>query len=244
MFQFLVDLLSSAYVELVILIAFVVYLVIRRRDRLILISGIRWVRLIIVTAIFIYFLFIWASTVQPTLRTISIFGMFVINLYMAYSLLLCRLEAPYRQALRDIGLHPDRHETLHTIWHTGKKFYYTHYWFSSLFSGTHPFNHLHSLAVERVRNDIKDELHRFGVEKKLVSLDVLKAYLQSRLACDQELPVEFKELTEKSIEDFSKHPWIAGNVNNFLQIATETPEDLHFPEWMARFEACVREYKK
>jgi hypothetical protein len=32
-------------------------------------------------------------------------------------------------------------------------------------------------------------------------------------------------------------------VNQFLDIATERPEDLHFPEWMSAFEKCVSKSK-
>jgi hypothetical protein len=170
--------------------------------------------------------------------------MFVVNLYMGYTLLLSRLEGPYRRALIDIAHRPEEHDILHQIWHNGKRYYYVHYWFSSLFSGTNPLEFLHTLATERVRDDIKDELRRYGVEKKLISLDVMTAYLKSQLACDENLPVEFKELVGKSIDDFVKHPWVQEQTNNFLKIVTENPEDLHFPEWMSRFEACVREYKK
>jgi hypothetical protein len=244
MFQYLVDILSSAYIEIVILILFVAYFAVHRRDRRMMISGIRIVRMAIVITAFIYFMFIWASTVQPTLRSISIFGMFAINLYMAYSLLLSRLEAPYRDALVAIGHQPDQHDILHNIWSRGKRFYYARYAYSSLFSGANPFEFLHAVASERVREDIKSELHRYGVEKKLISLDEMTAYLKSNMACDQNLPVDFKDLVEKAIDGFAKHPWIQEQVNNFLTIATESPEDLHFPEWMSKFEACVTEYKK
>ena len=220
MYQYVVGFLSSAYVEIVILILFVAYFAVHRRDRRMVISGIRIVRIAIVITAFIYFMFIWASTVQPTLRSISIFGMFAINLYMGYSLLLSWLEAPYRDALFAIGQHPYEHDILHNIWHRGKRFYYIRYANSSLFSGANPFEYLHAVASERVREDIKSELHRFGVEKKIISLDEMIAYLKNNMACDQNLPVDFKDLMEKAIDSFAKHPWIQEQVNNFLTIAT------------------------
>jgi hypothetical protein len=244
MFQYVVDFLSSAYIELVILILFVAYFVLHRRDRRMVISAVRILRMAIVVTVFIYFMFIWASTVQPTLRSISIFGMFLINLYMGYSLLLSRLEGPYRDALNAIGHDPDQHDTVHDIWRLGKRFFYVRYAFSSLFSGANPVKFLHDVAIDRVREDIKSELHRYGVEKKLISLDEMTAYLKDKAACDANLPVDFKELMEKTVDDFAKHPWIQEQVNNFLTLATESPEDLHFPEWMSKFEACVTEYKE
>jgi hypothetical protein len=197
-----------------------------------------------VITIFIYFMFIWASTVQPTLRSISVFGLFLINVYMGYSLLLSKLEGPYRDALVAIGRHSEEHDVLHKIWHRGKKFYYVRYAYSSLFSGTNPFEFLHGIAIERVRDDIKSELHRYGVEKKLISLDEMTAFLKSNLACETTLPAEFKELMQTAIDGFAKHPWIQDQAGEFLKLATERPEDLHFPEWMSRFETCVREQKK
>jgi hypothetical protein len=229
MFQYVVDFLSSAYTEIVILILFIGYFTVHRRDRRMVVSGVRIVRMAIV---------------EPTLRSISIFGMFAINLYMGYSLLLSRLEGPYRDALNAIGGQPDRHEAVHDIWHLGKRFYYVRYTYSSLFSGINPFKFLHDVAIDRVREDIKGELHRYGVEKKLISLDEMTAYLKDKAACDAHLPADFKELMVKTVNDFAKHPWIQEQVNIFLILATESPEDLHFPEWMSKFEACVTEYSK
>ena len=244
MFQYVVNFLSSAPIEVAILILFVVYFVLHhRRDRRLVVSGIRILRMAIVILVFFFFFMVWNSAINETLRSISIFGMFVINLYMGYSLLLSRLEGPYRDVLSAIGGQPEQHETMHDIWHLGKRFYYVRYAYSSLFSGANPLRFLHDVAIDRVREDIKSELHRYGVEKKLISLDEMTAYLKSNLACDGNLPVDFKDLMGKDIEGFAKHPWIREQVNNFLTIATETPEDLHFPEWMAKFEACATEPK-
>ena len=69
------------------------------------------VRTLILVVIFFYFMFVWVSAINPTLRAISIFGMFVINLFMAYNLLLARLERPYRDALKPMTQEPDKHET-------------------------------------------------------------------------------------------------------------------------------------
>lgn len=244
MLQFLVNLLSSAYVEIVILILLLIGFVMHRRDPRLVVSGVRFVRTILVVLIFFYFMFIWASAVQPALRSISIFGMFLLNLYLLYNFILARLERPYRDALGAITKEPEKHELIHEVWHMGKRFYYLRYTWSSLFSGTNPFEFLRTIATDRVRSDIKDELRRYGVEKKLISLPMMAGYLKSQLACDANLPGDFKDVMTKAIDDFAKHPWIQEQANAFLQIATEAPEDLHFPEWMARFEACVKTYKK
>jgi len=243
MFQMTFDLLSSAYVEIIILIVLLIAFFVHRKDPRLVVSGIRVVRVVIIVLIFFYFMFIWASTVQPTLRSISIFGMFLINLFMLYNLILARLERPYRDIFIRISQAPEDHELVDAMWRTGKRFYYVRYAWSSLFSGSNPITFLRDTAVERVREDIKYELRRMGVERKLVSLKLLLGFLKNRLVCDDTLPADFKEVMEKTINDFNKHPWLEEQVNEFLRIATEAPEELHFPEWMASLDKCVSGYK-
>jgi hypothetical protein len=240
MFQYVVNLLSSAYVEIAILALLLLYFLTHRRDPRLVVSAIRIVRTIFVVMIFFYFMFIWASTVQPTLRAISVFGMFVINLYMFYNLLLARMERPYREALGLVNRAPEKQEIFRDIWRYGKRFYYLSYTFESLLSGQNPFHFLRNIAIDRVREDIKGTLRHYGVEQKLVSLPMMLGFLKSQLAGNETLPREFKELMEKTIEDFAKHPWIEEQANEFLKMAAERPEDLHFPEWMANFEKSVK----
>jgi hypothetical protein len=243
MLQGLVNILSSAYTEIVILFILLFAFVRYRRDLRLVVSGIRIVRTLLIVLVFFYFMFIWASTVQPTLRSISVFGMFLVNLYMLYNLTLARLERPFRDALAAMTNEPERHELIHKVWHTGKRFYYLHYFWSSLFSGTNPFRLLHELTTDRVRDDIKDTLRHYGVEQKMITLPMMAGYLKSQIACDATMPVDFKDVMEKAIDDFGNHPWIVEKGNEFLRLATERPEDLHFPEWMAKFEACVQSYQ-
>ncbi len=244
MFQFILDLFGSAYFEIVILIALLIASFTHRRDPRLVVSGIRLVRTVIVVLIFFYFMFIWSSTVQPTLRSISIFGMFIVNLSMFWYLIQARMERPYRDALAAITREPERPELMHDVWRHGKRFYYSRYAWSSLFSGANPIRFLREIAAERVKDDIKDTLRHYGVDKKLISLQMMAGYLQSQLASDPNLPVDFKGLMEKSINDFARHPWVQENGTEFLRIATESPENLHFPEWMSAFETYVKEYKR
>ena len=243
MFQFLVDLLSSAYIELILLILLLIYFVLHRRDQRMRVSAVRVVRMAMFIVVFIYFMFIWASTVQPTLRSISTFGMFLINLIMLYYLGLSWLEGPYRDNLTAIATNPEKHDLLHKVWSSGKRFYYSRYFFSSLLSGTNPFTFLHDISMERVREDIQDQLREYGLEQKLISFQMLTAYLKNQLACDENLPADFKEVMQESVDSFTKHPWIEEKVNHFLEMATERPEDLHFPEWMSSFEQCTKRKK-
>ena len=199
MFQFLVDLLSSAYIELILLILLLIYFVLHRRDQRMRVSAVRVVRMAMFVIIFIYFMFIWASTVQPTLRSISTFGMFLINLIMLYYLALSWLEGPYRDNLVAIATNPGKHDLLHKVWSSGKRFYYSRYFFSSFLSGTNPFTFLHDVSIDRVREDIQDKLREYGLEQKLISFQMLTAYLNNQLMCDENLPADFKEVIQESL---------------------------------------------
>jgi len=243
MIQALINLLASPFTEIAILVVLLVAFFTLRKDPRLVVSGVRMVRTLILVLIFFYLMFVWVSAIRPALSAISIFGMFVINLFMLYNLTLARLERPYRDALTAITQEPENHELIHNVWHMGKRFYYFRYAWSSLFSGTNPLHFLHDLASDRVRDDIKDTLRHYGVEKKMITIPMMAGYLKSQIASDETMPVDFKGLMEKSIDDFAKHPWIQEQGNEFLRLTTERPEDLHFPEWMAKFEASVKTYK-
>jgi hypothetical protein len=239
--QTLINVMSHAYTQIVILALLCIYLF-THNERRMFGSGVRIVRMIITLMIFLYFMFIWASTVEPTLRAISIFGMFAINLGILYNLLLARVEHPYRQALKVIAEEPESYEFMHNIWHKGKRYYYVRYLWASLFSGATPFRFLRNTAIDRVRDDIRKELRRYGVQKKLISLPMMVSFVKGRLAADEHLPGDFKDLMSKAIDDFAGHPWIEQQVNDFLQILAVAPEDLHFSEWMAGFEPYAQAY--
>ena len=108
--------------------------------------------------------------------------MFVINFYFFYSLMLTRIEQPYREALANLVREPEKNESFREIWRSGKRFYYCYYIFQSLFSGANPFHFLGDLANDRVRDDIKDALRQLGVEKKLISLSLMVGFMKTRLA--------------------------------------------------------------
>jgi len=243
MLQTIVDLLSSPFTEIIILVILLISFFTLRKDPRLVVSGVRLIRTLTLIAIFFYLMFVWVSAIRPALSAISIFGMFIINLFMFLNLILARLERPYRDALNAITKEPENHELIHNVWNMGKRFYYFRYFWSSLYSGINPIHFLHDLATDRVRDDIKDTLHHFGVEKKMITLSMMAGYLLSQLATDENLPADFKDLMEKSIDNFAKHPWIQEQGSEFLRLATERPEDLHFPEWMSKFEAYVNTQK-
>ena len=82
-----------------------------------------------------------------------------------------------------------------------------------------------------------------GVKKKLISLSLMIEFMKNRLACDETLPADFKEVMGKTLDDLGKHPWLEEQVNEFLRLAMESPEDLHFPEWTSAFEKCANDRK-
>lgn len=246
MFQFVQKFLGSAYIEVIIFILLLAYFVVHRHDKRLVVSGISKLRVIILLVIFIYFAWmpiVWPSLIPSLMLALSVFGMFVINFYLFYSVLLARIERPYREALAAMVREPEKHEIFREIWTSGRRFYYYYYIFQSLFSGANPFHFLSNMASDRVRDDIKDALRQMGVEKKLISLKLMVGFMKNRLASDENLPADFKEVMGKTLDDLEKHPWLEEQVNEFLRIATETPEDLHFPEWMQSLKTCVTDHK-
>jgi hypothetical protein len=238
MFQSVIGFLGAPFTELIIFVLLVAYSIIRRHDK----GGISILKVIILLIVFIYFAWmpiVWPSLIPSSMLTLSVFGMFVVNFYFLYSLIQARIEQPYREALANLVREPQKHEIFRDIWSSGKRFYYYSYFFQSLVSGANPFHFLSDIANDRVRDDIKDALRQLGVEKKLISLSLMVGFIKSRLTADGNLPADFKEVMEKSLNDLEKHPWLEEQVNEFLRIATESPEDLHFPEWMAAFENSV-----
>jgi Ca2+/Na+ antiporter len=243
MLQGLINFLSSPFTEIAILIVLLIAYFTLRKDPRLLVSGVRLLRILILVLIFFYLMFVWVSAIRPVLSAISVFGMFIINLFMLYHLILARLERPYRDALTAMTREPERPELIHQVWHSGKRFYYFQYAWPSLFSGDNPWHFLHNLATDRVRDDIKDSLRRYGVEQKMITIPLMAAYLKRQIAGESNMPGDFKDLINQAIDAFAKHPWIQEQGNAFLSKATESPEDLQFPEWMAKFEASVRTSK-
>jgi Ca2+/Na+ antiporter len=238
MFQSVIDFLSAPFTELIIFVLLMAYYVVRRHDR----QGVSVLKVVILLIVFIYFAWmpiVWPSLIPSSMRTLSVLGMFVVNFYFLYSLIQGRIERPYREALANLVREPEKHEIFRDIWSSGKRFYYYSYFFQSLVSGANPFHFLSDIANDRVRDDIKDALRQLGVEKKLISLSLMVGFMKTRLAADATLPADFKEMMGKTLDDLEKHPWLEEQVNEFLRIAAESPEDLHFPEWMSAFENSV-----
>ena len=236
MWNFLVDTMSIAYVQLVILCLFIWYFLSHRKDLRMPVSRVGVIRLIILLLIFTYFLLSWASGIRPALAQAAVFGMFVINLFFLYSLVLSRLERPYRDALGVYCQDPQNQENLDAIWSTGKRFYYLRHVFSSIMSGESPLRFLHEVTTSRIRDDVQACLRQRGLTQQFISLKGMIAFLEGRLGEEDLLPPEFKEVVKKELQDFQQHPWVEDQINEYLKMALETPEKIHNPEWSLRWE--------
>jgi len=236
MWNFLVNTLSIAYVQLVILCLFIWYFLAHRKDPRMPVSRVGVIRMIILLLIFTYFLLSWASGIRPALAQAGVFGMFVINLFFLYSLILSRLEGPYRDALAAYCQDPRSQENLDAIWSTGKRFYYLRHFFSSIMSGESPTRFLHEVTTSRIRDDVQSCLRQRGLTQQFISMKGMISYLEGRLAQEDLLPQEFKDLVKKELQEFQKHPWVEDRINEYLKMALETPEKIHNPEWSLRWE--------
>jgi hypothetical protein len=236
MWNFLVDTLSIAYTQLAILVVFIWYFLAHRKDPRNSISRVGVIRLTILLVIFLYFLLSWASGIRPALAQAAVFGMFIINLYLLHSLILSRLEGPYRDALAEYCQNPRNLENLDAIWSTGKRFYYLRNFFSSIMSGESPMRFLHEVTTSRIRDDVQACLRQRGLTHQFISLKGMITYVEGRLAEEKMLPPEFKEVVKKELEDFQKHPWVEDRINEYLKVALETPENIHNPDWSLLWE--------
>ncbi len=246
MFKHILAFLTNPYIEVIIFILLVSYFIIHRHDKRLVVSGISRLKVVILLVIFLYFAWMpiaWPTLIPSFMLALSVFGMFVINFYLLYSVMLSRIERPYRDALAQLDNDPYKPGIFQNIWTSGKRFYYSYYIFQALVSGSNPFHFLKEISNNRVQDDIKDTLRKMGVEKRLVSLKLMVGFLKNHLVCDETLPADFKAVMQKTLDDLDKHAWLEEQINEFLRIATESPEDLHFPEWLAAFQKCVTGYK-
>ncbi len=232
MWNFLVNLSSQTWVQVALLVLFVWYFYAHRKDPRMVVSRPGLVRLLLLSLVFIFLLLTAYSVVRPALAQAAVLGMFLINLYLLDMVVLSRLERPYREALESYCRLEQRDvENLEAIWRTGKRFYYLGYFLQSLFSGVSPFRFLQEVASSRIRDDVQDLLRHCGNGRQFISLGGLLGFLKERLDQDETLPKEFKDLVTRDLEQFAQHPWVKEQVNEYLRLALESPESIHYPQW-------------
>ena len=231
MWDFLVNIMSHAGVQVLILLLFAWYFFHYRRDRSMVDSRVGLIRFSVLVVVFCYLMLSWSSGIRPALAQAAVFGMFLINLYFLSMVISSRLERPYRLAIEAYCRKPHNQENLNDIWRFGKRFYYFRFFFKSLLSGGSPLLFLHEIAAGRIRDSIHRCLTNRGAPGQFISLKGVLSYLESQLEQDETLPKDFKDLMHKEIEQFGKHAWIEAQVNEYLRTAIENPENIHNPQW-------------
>ena len=227
MFQHIVDILTSAYAQVVILFLLLAYFFTHRRDPRLVASKLSLVRTALQLLVFFYFLWNWSSEIPPSLRNTSVLGMFIVNLFLLKNVVLTRWERPYRDALEAYAEEFEAQTSLDKVWRLGKRFYYARYLITALFSGHSPLHFLHGVATEGICDDVKEVLARAGKAAPLVTCKEMMAFLEERLASDRTLPHESRQGIEKGISGFAQHDWIQEQVNKFLDKVLESPDKLH-----------------
>lgn len=219
----------TSITQILIFVALAIYLLTHRKDPSLVVSRPRLGRLAMVMLVFLYFVWSWASVVLPALRTINLLGMIGINLLMLGNLVATRLERPYRRALAAFGRDPEQETLLEDARHSGRRFYNFAYLGLALVSGIAPWQFLRETARERVHADIQEALAGQGKRSPVISFKGMAAFLQDRLAQDEFLPPEFKEVMQKDIQRFAQHTWAEEQVNEYLSLVLENPEELLTP---------------
>lgn len=228
------------YVQIAVFLGFVtLYLITHRRLHAFRLFSFAAVRIVFLVALFIYLFLNWSSEVNPSLRNASVLGMFIVNLYMLWQVILTRLELTYRLALEACGRNPDNRELIHRVVAAGKRFFYTRYFWQALVSGISLQRFLQGVAREEVRYDLQKALRQHSPGRQIINFQMQMAYLKKQLSEDESFPQEFKDVMIKAIDDSSGHPWIKEQMNRFLAQAMEAPEELVDSSWSGAWEKTV-----
>jgi hypothetical protein len=231
MWDFVVNILSHAAVQVALLLLFAWYFFRHRHDPSMPISRVGLIRFGVLAVVFFYLMLSWSSGIRPALAQAAVFGMLLINLYFFSMVISSRMERPYRLAIETYCHEPQSQENLNNIWSAGKRFYYFQFFFQSLLSGGSPFRFLHEIAGGRIMGDIQNCLISRGQTGQFISFQGVLSYLDSQLEGDETLPQDFKDLMVKEIQQFGNHAWIEAKVNEYLRTAIENPENIHNPQW-------------
>lgn len=231
MLDFLIRFESTFYAQVAIFLVLIVYnfhVARQLPNRLSL--GFEIFKNIIMIIIFLYFFLNWSTVVNPSLRSASILGMFIINLFLLWHVIQNRAEFPYQVALNACIKEPKDIDNYKVLVTKGKHYYYLRYFFRSFFSGRLPGKYLHDLASEQIRYDVQSAFQKHGIMQNLVNAKMQTAFLRQKLSEDETLPPDFKEMMEKAISQFEQHPWIEKQVNEFLETIVVSPEKLFASE--------------
>jgi Ca2+/Na+ antiporter len=231
MLDFIDSYLLTPYIQAIIFIVLVGFFWLQHRKFKLASSGFNWLRTIILMALFLYFAWNWTTSISGVISRFSILGMFFINMYMVYNLVLGALDEKYRQALDAYGRNVDNKSLIEAVWSAGKKYVYTRYFFDALFSGYSPRSFLKAVVSRQITADMQTILVKQGLGQELITTQKLMAFLTHTLNQTQAVPQELKDILAQVIKQFGEHAWIQEQVNEFLRLALKDPEKLYEATW-------------
>jgi Ca2+/Na+ antiporter len=231
MLDFIDSYLLTPYIQAIIFIILVGLFWLQHRKFKLASSGFNWLRTIILLVLFLYFAWNWATSISGVISRFSILGMFFINMYMVYNLVLGALDEKYRQALDAYGRNVVNKSLIEAVWSAGKKYVYTRYFFDALFSGYSPRSFLKAVVSRQITADMQTILVKQGLGQELITTQKLMAFLTHTLNQTQAVPQELKDILAQVIKQFGEHTWIQEQVNEFLRLALKDPEKLYEATW-------------
>jgi hypothetical protein len=231
MFDFIDTYLLTPYIQAILFIILVGLFWNQHRKFKLASSGFNWLRTIIMLALFLYFAWNWATSISGVISRFSILGMFFINMYMVYNLVLGALDEKYRLALAAYSNDINNNALMEAVWGTGKKYLHTRYFFDALFSGYNPGSFLKGVVSRQIPADMHTVLVKQGFGQELISTQKLVSFLMYTLQQTQEVPQELKDILAPMIKQFGEHAWIQEQVNEFLRLALKDPEKLYEAAW-------------
>jgi hypothetical protein len=231
MLDFIDSYILTPYLQAVLFIVLLGLFWLQHRKFKLASSGFSWVRTILLLVLFFYFAWNWTTSISGVIARFSILGMFFINVYMVYNLLLANLDEKYRLALDAYSQDIANKGLLEAVWSSGKRYVYTRYFSEALFSGYNPGNFLKAVVSRQIPADIQSVLVKHGAGHDLVTTQKLIAFLTYALNQSSETPPELKDILAQVIKQFGEHAWIREQVDEFLRLALQDPEKLYQSAW-------------
>ena len=181
---------------------------------------------IVLICVFIYIFLNWASDVNPSLRSSSLFIMTVINIFLLWHVIVTALELPYRRALKSCVDGICTRTDLEQAFATGKRFYKFRYFWSSLGSGIAPWRFLRGIAAERTRDDLHRIFVNLDPKASLFGADLFGHFLKHQLAADKAMDSAARAQRRSFIETLGSDAWLAERTGEFLNHLLASPEEL------------------
>jgi hypothetical protein len=231
MLDFIDSYLLTPYIQAIFFFILVGLFWLQHRKFKLASSGFNWLRTIVLLALFLYFAWNWTTSISGVISRFSILGMFFINIYMVYNLILGALDEKYRLALDAYGRDIDNNSLVEAVWSAGKNYLYTRYFFDALFSGYSPGSFLKAVVSRQIPADIQTVSVKQGFGQELITSQKLVAFLTYTLNQTQSVPQELKDILAQAIKQFGEHAWIQEQVNEFLRLALKDPEKLYEASW-------------